>query len=239
MNTELITSFKALVWEKINNYPEQYVELFMYMAWEVWKRKNAVCFEKKEFKTWDIVRRAHQQWNEHVDSRGRMEVKEKPHPITSRWLPPTQGRLKINCDVAVRKNGKIGLGFVVRDDSGKIILAANKEETGEGSSTVLEGLAMRHAMQMAKQYQLKGCEVESDSKVLVDAVEERTTPPTYCDVLVHDIRSLAEDIGCVKFEFIPRQCNQFAHNAARGPEFISINFVPSHLLQYADADVRV
>lgn len=104
--------------------------------------------------------------------------------------------------MVIRKNEKIRLGFVVRDDRGKIIIAWNKEETGEGSSTVLEGLAMRHAMQMARQYGLNCGEVESDSKLLVDAVGRRTIPSIYCDVLVLDMRSLADEIGCVKFEFV-------------------------------------
>lgn len=167
-----------------------------------------------------------------------MEVIEKEKKRKDRWEPPDPGCLKLNCDVAVGVNGMIGMGFVIRDSDGAIRLAGKESMRAEGDSTLLEGFAMRYAMHMAKQYGLTVKSVESDSKNLVEAITGRQKPVGYCDIIISDIVGLAHDIGCMSFEYIPRETNGIAHQAAQGVEFISIRHAPAHLLALLDYGVQ-
>lgn len=87
----------------------------------------------------------------------------------------------------------MGLGFMMRDDQANVVLAGKKEEAS-GSSTLLESYTMRYAPQMAKQYGLQITKVESDIKTLTDAINGKQLPPNYCDVVIGDIRTIAEEI---------------------------------------------
>lgn len=183
-----------------------------------------------------MARRAHKQWNENIEGRGRMEVVEKEKEY--KWKPPEPGCLKLNCDVAVGANGLIGMEFVIRDAGGAVSLAGKVSTRAEGDSTLLEGLAMRYAMKMAKQHKLTVKSVESDSKNLVEAVNGRQKPIRYCDTVISDILDLARDIGCMSFHYIPRQFNRSAHRAAQGVEFISIRYTPTHLLEILEREFQ-
>lgn len=171
----------------------------------------------------------------HVEELDRKDVIERAAP-ESRWKPPEQGCFKLNCDVAVGRNGMIGMGFVIRNADGDITLAGNKMMKAEGDSTLLEGYAMRYAMQMAKQYGSAITSVESDSKNLVEAVNGKQNPVGYCDTIISEIVNIAREIGCMRFEYIPRQANNIAHQAARNKEFISIRHTPSHLLVFLEKE---
>lgn len=142
----------------------------------------------------------------------------------------------MNCDVVVLGEARIGMGFVIRDVNGAVILAGKSEQEATGSSAVLEGLALRYAMQVTAQYHLRVTTVESDSKQLVDSINGRCKPAVYCDVLVEDIRQL--EIKCDNVAFVLRSGNQVAHHAARGHNFLSIRQAPHHLTRFLEWDIR-
>lgn len=228
---ERISTFREWLWKKMNEFPPEYVGLFTYTVWEVWKRRNSMHFEAKLFNVHEVITRAFSQWSEFMDSKERSEEGERVRKRTGRWSKPRQGKYKINCDVAVIDQTRIGMGFAIRGDTGAVRLAGRKECLASGSSTLLEGLAMRFACQMANQYNVQVEEIESDCKVLTDTLTLNTAAPLYCDVILQDIRDLAMRIGCKSFSFIPRDGNKVAHSAARGPDFVSIRRDPRHLME--------
>lgn len=82
------------------------------------------------------------------------------------------------------------------DEGGTVILAGKKTMLAEGDSMLLEGYAIRYAIQMAKQYCIKVDIVESDSKNLVELVEGIQRTVGYCEIIASDIKSLALEVGC-------------------------------------------
>lgn len=69
---------------------------------------------------------------------------------TTRWFPPPIGITKLNTDIAVLQNGLVGIGFILRDDSGKALRSGNRRIKANGSSTLLEALTLRFALQILK-----------------------------------------------------------------------------------------
>lgn len=67
--------------------------------------------------------------------------------VNDRWIKPPLGWLKINIDAMIR-NEKACLAFVVRNDSGKLVLIASKL-TSAGSAFDAEVVAILWAAKVA------------------------------------------------------------------------------------------
>ncbi|KAK3188613.1 hypothetical protein Dsin_028174 [Dipteronia sinensis] len=71
------------------------------------------------------------------------------------WHPPPMGCLKLNTDAAVPPSGNcFGIGAVIRDSEGKVVLALSKFVQGFFSVEVYEALALREGLSLAKQHGL-------------------------------------------------------------------------------------
>lgn len=118
---------------------------------------------------------------------------------------------KLNVDATVAGEGKIGAGFILRDANGEIIIAAKQELEGGGSSTLIEGLAMRQAMKTLKHYHMKATIIESDRMCLINTINGKSEPEPYCDIIIKDIGRLAEEIEAKEFRYVAREANQSSH----------------------------
>lgn len=58
-----------------------------------------------------------------------------------RWEKPGYGEHELKTNVPVNPNGSKGLGFVLRDQNGDVVLARKTEVRAMGNSDLLEGLA--------------------------------------------------------------------------------------------------
>ncbi|KAL8529088.1 hypothetical protein ACS0TY_006525 [Phlomoides rotata] len=71
--------------------------------------------------------------------------RDAQNPQYLKWQPPPLGGLKLNTDAASFSDGTVGCGFVLRTNSGNVVLAGSKWMKGAGNSTLLEALALRFA----------------------------------------------------------------------------------------------
>lgn len=131
--------------------------------------------------------------------------------------------------MAIGKNGIIGMGFVLRDYHGRVVLAGKRKMNAAGTSTLLEAMAIRYGMQTVKQYHLQANTVEGDNKTCMEGLNGTSRADLYCDVIFKDIKELAQGVGCTTFIFAPRAENEAAHVAAHGVEFLSYLHCPVHI----------
>lgn len=137
------SSFKNFLWSYMKDNPKECVGLLSYVAWEVWRARNAAIFERKKFNFHTVLQRAHAGWCDDTASR---EVERRKHATSApqiHWKAPFGDKLKVNCDVVVMQDGKAGLGFVVRNNQGHVSLVGKTEVMAAGSSMLLECLAIR------------------------------------------------------------------------------------------------
>lgn len=66
---------------------------------------------------------------------------------------------------------------------------------------------------------------------------QQTLPEIYADVVVEEIRRLAQGMECRGFNHVPRQANRAAHTIAHGPKFLSIRHAPNHITHILQSDV--
>ncbi|KAH6763217.1 hypothetical protein C2S52_020650 [Perilla frutescens var. hirtella] len=148
-----------------------------------------------------------------------------------RWSPPPINMYKLNTDIVIFKGGVMGLGFVVRNDRGVVMLAGKHEVRQMGNSTIMEGIAVLYALHTLQEYGWHSIIVETDSKNLVDSLNGVIVLDIYEDVILEDIRILANEVYCLSFHYISKQCNKAEHCIARGPIFISIDSNHGHVFR--------
>ncbi|KAK0586012.1 hypothetical protein LWI29_037842 [Acer saccharum] len=87
------------------------------------------------------------------------------------WLPPPSRTLKLNSNAAVKDGSPhIGLGAIIRDSSGKVVVALAKPLVGNFSIEIGEFLAVRESLCLAKRFQLKVSWVERDAVNVVSGI---------------------------------------------------------------------
>ncbi|KAL8533813.1 hypothetical protein ACS0TY_010001 [Phlomoides rotata] len=65
----------------------------------------------------------------------------------TRWLKPPRGVSKLNTNAAMYRDGTAGLGFIVRNEEGHVMLAGTKRIAVGGSSNLVEAMAILYGLQ--------------------------------------------------------------------------------------------
>ncbi|KAL8547597.1 hypothetical protein ACS0TY_007062 [Phlomoides rotata] len=109
---------------------------------------------------------------------------------SGKWTPPSPGRRKLNSDATIFKDGTVGLGFVVRDEHGLVLMAGSKRCLSAGSSTLAEALALRFGLEKTREAGLGRVQLETDSETLVKNCTESGQGEAHVMMIVEDLKSM-------------------------------------------------
>lgn len=146
---------------------------------------------------------------------------DKRRPATSngvvaRWLSPTERRWKLNFDGAIHMNdGKWGIGVVIRGEEGEFKAAVASGQQGAIDVIVGEALALRPGLLMAVALGFLDIEVETDSMLLVNAINLDKLLRSYLGLIYKEIHELSQVAKVVSLAFKPRKCNEVANGLAQ------------------------
>ena len=139
------------------------------------------------------------------------------------WTPPPPGWLKINFDGATFKDRKLaGLGGVIRNDNGLIMAAFTQTIPLPTSVEMMEVLAARNALVLAKELCLNQVLLEGDSEIIINALSNVGRDSSSYSHILLDIKLLTHAFMGVSFCHSRRQANKVAHRLARS----ACNFPP-------------
>ncbi|XP_004306218.1 PREDICTED: putative ribonuclease H protein At1g65750-like [Fragaria vesca subsp. vesca] len=124
---------------------------------------------------------------------------------TIKWQATLNYFVKINFDGSVKTNYAI-CGFMLRDANGRLVFAAYNR-IGRSSVPIAEVVALRDGLLKAKEKRLTNVKVEGDSKLMIDAVNDRFEPPWRLIKLVDDIRTLATSLDSIIFTHVFTEAN--------------------------------
>ena len=80
------------------------------------------------------------------------------------WTKPPRGRIKANVDAAIFKTQwSIGVGCVIRDSSGNMVMAGSKNIMGAYPLREAKELSLKEALSLLKLKKVNNCIVETDS----------------------------------------------------------------------------
>lgn len=136
----------------------------------IWKNRNAQIFnnhaEDFRFVITEAVK--HQENFSHANSLESPALQQYLH--TSTWSPPPFTFLKLNFDAAVDEVKNRGAyAVVVRDHLGHLIKWRCRQWNSFSDPLILEGLACREALLLARNLNISRVIVEGDSAIVIKA----------------------------------------------------------------------
>ncbi|XP_019178767.1 PREDICTED: uncharacterized protein LOC109173878 [Ipomoea nil] len=192
---------------------DQMSKLLM-LCWGLWTARNDVVWNAQ---SWDLelmLRRTMVFW-ENWGAAQCVDGGQQTGGTLGRWERPRRGRLKLNTDASVDKqHGRVGFGWVLRDDDGRFRAAKNGRMMGLFRAREAEAMCMREALSWLKDTGMGNVEAETYSQLLCNAIHSESFFSSF-GFLVGDIKELASSINDVEFRFIKRSANQVAHTLAR------------------------
>lgn len=90
----------------------------------------------------------------------------------SSWFPPSMGQLKVNFDARVSTNGEVGLGVVVREFAGRIIMLCVKRVEVMWDASMAKVMAA-YAIELVQRFGHDGIIVEGESLLVVNALKRK------------------------------------------------------------------
>lgn len=136
-------------------------------------------------------------------------------PINKVWKPPVTGVYKINTDAAMFKDVGVGLGGVVRDSVGEVVVSTCERVEGAMDVALAEALAVRHGLQIAIEAGFSSLVLEMDNFTVYSKLQRRKQEASTLGSILHDIHRLANQCFNVSFSFVKREGNGVAHALAK------------------------
>ena len=171
-----------------------------------------------------------------------------PHPSVRGserviWKPPPWPRHKVNFDGAVfREDDSAGVGAVIRDEQGFMVVAMAEKIPLPYSVTAVEVLAAIKTLRFSGDIDLESFILEGDSKITIDALVGDNKEHAEFGNLIGEAKWLSSQFGDVSYSHVRRQGNYAAHNSARHARYVSefivwMKDVPPHLSAVIQANL--
>ena len=190
------------------------LELFAIVAWFIWNHRNKLRLNEKGLASNRILQATMLYLSD-------FQVKipkavSKPPKGHIRWRPPMGELYKTNYDGAIfSKSGEAGIGVVVRNAKGEVVVALAEKILYPGSVEVLEALAARRAVKFIVELGIAGSEFEGDSELVCRVLRSAEYGHSSISQIVKDIMSIIGSLSFFSFSHARRQGNCVAHALAR------------------------
>ena len=158
-----------------------------------------------------------------------------------KWEPPREGLLKVNVDASTGRDGKKGVGVVVRDSTGEVKVMACRSFKANWEVEMVEAFAVLYGLQICWQEGLRRLELETDSKQVAEALNGRRNLLNYTSIFIHDALNLGNRFPVISFSYASRRTNNVAHELAQlglriGEERLWYDRWPSRVAELVDHD---
>ena len=210
-------SFKEWVERRQSIMKEkEWWSIFWAVCWAIWLGRNGWLFNKEAKEYMWSIGKATGMVEEYRKAMEMREVKQcNTPPLNGVWFPPPRGKTKLNTDAGIKAGGKVGLGAVLRDDVGDVLVAMCDKWEGECSVLMAEAMALREGMKTVLEAGFHSLMVEVDNATLYEAVRKKKKDQTSLGLILHDIFVLSEQCSFYSIDFIRREGNQVAHCLAK------------------------
>ncbi|XP_060972588.1 uncharacterized protein LOC133038444 [Cannabis sativa] len=173
-----------LVWRAMSGClpTKDVVEEAAMVAWRIWLARNDILWNNKSTKALDVVKLARTNlvsW--------RNAQKQKSEPLLNvnyskdleHWRKPIVHKYKINVDGAIfEAENCFGVGIVIRDQAGHLVEAVSTSKVGVVTPKIDEVIGVKEALSWIKNHNLSDVEIETDSLVVVQAINGEVQMPS-------------------------------------------------------------
>ncbi|KAH6762634.1 hypothetical protein C2S52_020067 [Perilla frutescens var. hirtella] len=116
------------------------------------------------------------------------------------WQKPDEDYWKINVDAALQLAG-VGLGVVIRDSTGKLIIFRCRKVNVRCSTDANEGLVCQESILLAKEYGGRKIIVEMDCHIIIQQVNSEREDLSYKAVIINSIRKEVSHFEDVRYSW--------------------------------------
>ena len=192
-------------------------ELFASITWTIWSCCIQLRTSNKALPLSQVIPSATQMLQEFTNVQPANPVQTVSlHRSLPKWEPPPTSHLKVNFDGAVfRETEEVGLGVVVHDSHGKVLVALAKKIKLPSSSDEAEALAAVRAITLAMDLNLPSFIVEGDSEVVISALRKEEEYFSSFGHLICSIKHYLVFCNCFSFSHTRRLGNSLAHSLAK------------------------
>ncbi|KAL0014623.1 hypothetical protein SO802_001692 [Lithocarpus litseifolius] len=166
-------------------------ELFTVELWNPWKRRNNLCLGKPTLPLNKVLEHFQEQQFQSHSSPSTLAMSRSKQLAT--WTPPPEHWYKINFDGFTFANkDKAGLGVVVRNSEGLVMVSLAQQIPLPPSVTEVEVLVARRALELAIELSFDRIILEGDSKILDKAMKTKCCNLAPYGHIVQDVLFLSK-----------------------------------------------
>ncbi|CAL1400065.1 unnamed protein product [Linum trigynum] len=184
------------------------------MLWRIWKSRNWVVFEGKQFGFSALMRQFHQQCEEWERvSAGRVEQGPRPilHPPGLAW----GSSMVCMRDGATRAGSHSAGGMVLLDPHREVLRAQGVQFGAIDDPWVVEALVLREAILWCVANGFQEVRFEGDAKVIIEKINQAETRDSRIGMILEEIRHCMVHNSGFSVRFVGRRNNRVAHAVAR------------------------
>ncbi|CAL1357044.1 unnamed protein product [Linum trigynum] len=184
------------------------------VLWRIWRSRNWVVFEGKQFGIPALMRQFHQQVQEWIGLPRNLPVQQArpPAPIVN-----AAGTDTAICmwDGAVRLGSHAAWGMTILNSAREVILAKGVHFPLLGDPMMVEALALREAIDWCLANGFNVMRFEGDAQVIIEKILRRDVRDNRIGAILEEIVNLfASNVGFT-VRFVGRRNNRVAHLVAR------------------------
>lgn len=139
-----------------------------------------------------------------------------PTPRLLQWKKPMQNQLALNVDAAYLEESSTGAcGAILRNNRGLFVAASTAKLYHVADVLSAEAAALAESLKLANTVGSNSLLVQSDSLVLVEALQNNSGHSIVADPILEECRLLLINLGNVVIEHCNRDSNKVAHVLAQ------------------------
>lgn len=187
------------------------------LLWSNWQNRNALVWEGSSKPASTVLYRAGSAVADWQSVRAVPSAAVCSNAAAQRrWVKPNSGFVKCNVDASVfRDPAGMSFGGIVRGTNGEFIAAIQDAFVGNFPPLIAEAVGLREVLSWIKERGFASVIIESDSKLLVDAIRSDGEDFTYFGTLVDDCKALLRAISRCSIHFVFRSANCVADSLAK------------------------
>ncbi|KAL6275838.1 hypothetical protein ACE6H2_019439 [Prunus campanulata] len=211
-----VGTFKELYLYVISVLNNDELVFFVFLSWGLWSSRNDFLHSGRSTSHLCLLARTRKFVLEYQRAIILLPSRVPAINLIRHWSPPTGNFVKINVDGAVNLLfGFRGLGVVIRDNMGDLMMVAYKGLHGMFSPKATELYAAILGLQIARQLGHFSVILEMDAKEIIMNLQSFEESWSVEGVLVDEVKGLFNHFTHISCQFAPRECNQVAHLLAK------------------------
>lgn len=216
--------FTQVLEESFHKFSKENMELMAVTCRRIWLRRNKVVFDKVFTHPTAIFKEAVSSLEEfrRCNSIDGQELHPRAATVSLnqplRWQAPPCGKIKVNWDASINKEGNcIGIGVIARDMGGCFLGARSitKQVLVVVDPLMAEVMVALQAVIFSREAGFFEAIFEGDALQIVKAVKVTTPNLSKIGLFIESIKTELSFLRCASFVHVSRNCNEAAHVLAK------------------------